>query len=81
MNSANDCVEYYKSDYLNTGEGTLIATVRSGIVPLVNQIVNIRKTDYRVIDVTYSIDFSEQPSHQSMRANVMIRELGPLRLF
>lgn len=50
--------------------GGLIAAVDSGAVPREGEMVNIRKTTYKVLRVTWAVDDADSPNMARLRANV-----------
>lgn len=64
-----DMIEYYAVD-----EENLVCTVKSNMVPTVGSFINISNKTWRVVGVTYTVDYSGEPSKKHMRANVDLLE-------
>lgn len=60
-----DVIEYYAVD----GEN-LVCTVQSNMVPTVGSFINISGKTWKVINVTYTVDHSDNQLKKHMRANV-----------
>lgn len=65
--SNNDRVEYYVGTQLRLA-------INSSIVPLVGNLINIAGKTWRVEQVSYAIDHSENPTLRSTCANVWLTE-------
>ena len=61
-----------KVEYWNDETAGLIAVVKSSIVPPIGSIVNIRRRDWKVVSINYSVDAADEPQCV-MRANVFLR--------
>tara|TARA_Y100001951_G_C11119731_1_gene172106 strand:+ start:79 stop:306 length:228 start_codon:yes stop_codon:yes gene_type:complete len=66
-------IEFWKVAGDGTVEGLLEAIVSDAAPPRKGEIINIRKTDYHVVRVDYSLD---RPTHgpKTLRRNVMLAE-------
>lgn len=62
---SKDIVEYYDGD-------NLYITVISSIVPPVGSKINIRKKTWKIINVTYAVDFADSVDLRHARVNVDI---------
>ena len=61
-----DTIEYYNGK-------DLVVRVKSYIVPTVGSLINIRKKTWKVINITYAIDYADDWQRSSTRANVDLR--------
>jgi len=61
-----------KVEYWNEETAGLVAVVKSSIVPLIGSTINIRRKDWKVVEINYSIDAADEPQC-AMRANVWLR--------
>lgn len=68
-----DRVEYYNIDAEDEHRG-LIGSFKSSIVPPPDSLISIQKRTWKVIQVTYTIDYADTVNQQ-MRANVDLRLL------
>jgi len=62
-----DRVEFYCSD-------KLVVAVNSSIVPRKSEFISIRGVVYKVIRVTYAVDYADRIHERLMRANVEMRK-------
>jgi hypothetical protein len=61
-------IEFYLGDIHHH-----VATVRAGgAVPRQGELVNIRKTTYRVTEVTWTVDYADNWLDTRMAANVLL---------
>lgn len=58
-----DIIEYYNGI-------SLVAAVKSSMVPLVGSKISIRRETWTVESVTYAVDYADDPQRTRMRANV-----------
>lgn len=58
-----DVIEFYSRD-------NLVCTVKSSMVPAVGDKINIRRTTYTVLRVTYAVDYADDYQRSRIRANV-----------
>ena len=65
----DDVIEFYDGD-------TMVAYVKSSMVPPVGAKINIRKQTWEVVRVTYALDHADDPQGKSMRANVDLKHAG-----
>lgn len=61
-----DCIEYYRAD-------DLIVRVESHIVPPVGSYINIRGKTFKVVAVTYCIDYADHANRRT-RANIDLEQ-------
>ena len=62
-----DKIEYY-------GGNNLVASVISSMVPAVDSLINIRNVTWKITNVTYALDHSNDNDLCGMRANVDIKK-------
>ncbi len=62
----DDLIEFYKGD-------TMIAYVRSSMVPPVGAKISVRGETWDVVRVTYALDQADDPLGKGMRANVDLK--------
>jgi hypothetical protein len=65
----DDLIEFYDGD-------TMVAYVKSSMVPPVGAKINIRKKTWAVLSVTYALDQADDPQGKGMRANVDLKPAG-----
>jgi hypothetical protein len=65
-----DTVEYYNVDGIPDKD--LIVSLKSSIVPTIGSYINIRKNTYRVLTITYAVDYADDHQRTIMRANVNV---------
>lgn len=55
-----------------------VSSVQSSMVPTVDSFINIHKATYRIVSVTFALDYSDMPfSERQMRCNVDLAEAKP----
>ena len=66
--SAESVVEFYDGD-------KIVSRVESEMVPTVGSKISIRKTVWKVVNVTYALDYADKIWETQMRANVSLEEV------
>jgi hypothetical protein len=62
----DDVIEFYDGD-------TMVASVKSSMVPPVGAKISIRGKTWTVMRVTYALDHADDPQGKGMRANVDLK--------
>lgn len=65
----DDLIEFYDGD-------TMVAYVKSSMVPPVGAKISIRGKTWAVVRVTYALDHADDPQGKGMRANVDLKPAG-----
>lgn len=78
MNLPKTRVEFYDAALANKGERAGLAFIPHAMFcPPVGARVNIKRQDYMVSEVTFSVDHSESSLEICLRANVMLKPIKP----
>ena len=64
---SKDCIEFWLHD-------KVLARVDSSFAPTAGQYVNIKKKNYRITQVSFSLDHLDEVSERAMRCNAQIVE-------
>lgn len=69
--SDRDVIEFYNKDGV---EGrNLVASVNSAMALTTGSFISIRGEVWKIVRITYALDYADKPMQQQMRANVDLR--------